>query len=333
VGFVKNFLLTALGFLLVILVRGAVLPHVPGVIETRTASLVASRRSCSILFLGPSYVGNMIEPKAFNAEAKRIGFNATACKYGTEAFKGYELRLWIERLLAHDWPRLKVVVIDITLGDTIGFNPDNWFKPRTLEWHTASAVPWLFNYYRKRAPGRAPEHARLFVSHLEHVAAHYLEIGQGTEALDRLRVMERLVPAVAREEPAVDAKRSVREAKAKKNLKGAAYEQQVKKLAASKKKRAFGPSQWPLELRDVVRQRGAEAYFLLAPVLYSRAKPSAAAAGPDRLVLLDFNDPERYPELYAEKVRGNTSHLNRAGIPLYSKILARKLYRQSRRAR
>jgi hypothetical protein len=311
VGFVRNFFLTALGFLLAILVRGAVVPHAPGPLEKDTQSVIDSRASCTVLFLGSSYVGSMVDPDVFNREAEKIGYGAHACRYGIEGLKGYELRFWLERLLAYDWPKLELVVIDITLGDSLGYNPQNWFKPRVLEWHTAESVPWLFDYYVKRERGPAPERARLFASHLEHVAVRYLGIGQG-------------IPS---------GPQPVQEAKADKNLHGADYEQQIAKLAQAKRKRRPGSSDWPLELRSIVRTHGAEAYFLIAPVLYSRVVPDRAVDGKDRLVVMDFNDPERYPELYLESVRGNTSHLKDEGIPEYSRLLARKLYRLERRER
>jgi hypothetical protein len=48
---------------------------------------------------------------------------------------------------------------------------------------------------------------------------------------------------------------------------------------------------------------------------------------------LDFNDPERKPELYDREVRGSTSHHDAAGSVLYSELLARNLKALERRRR
>src|SRR5262249_25390949 len=62
----------------------------------------------------------------------------------------------------------------------IGFEPQNWFKARMLEWHTLDSIPWLAAYYR-RDPRRWHEKLPEIRSHLEHVGAHYLLLGRGTE--------------------------------------------------------------------------------------------------------------------------------------------------------
>ena len=41
--------------------------------------------------------------------------------------------------------------------------------------------------------------------------------------------------------------------------------------------------------------------------------------------MLDYNDPDRYPELYEVEARGNTSHLASSGRVHYSRLLARDL--------
>jgi hypothetical protein len=50
-------------------------------------------------------------------------------------------------------------------------------------------------------------------------------------------------------------------------------------------------------------------------------------------VVLDFNDPERFPELYVAEARGNTSHLRGIGKTRYSEELARQIRRVERRRR
>ena len=82
-----------------------------------------------------------------------------------------------------------------------------------------------------------------------------------------------------------------------------------------------------------MRAHGKEAYFLIAPVLYHVKHPKQARRAEDGLVVLDFNDPENYPQLYERKVRGNTSHLTESGSRMYSKYLARSLKQLERRRR
>ena len=326
--FAKNLAGTLLGWVLVLLL----LPPVPGPVEKDFAQpLLAQRADCSVLFIGPSYVDRQVKPDIFNREAGRIGSDAKACKFATGAFRGFEMRLWIERLLAHDWPRLELVFIDITLGPEIVFEERNWFTGRVIEWHTWDSVPWLLDYY-ERYPPREKERFETYRMHASHVALHHLAVGKGLDALVSFRLLELL------RRPQVNAGRLRENPLAQpRHRRGppssAALSKAIDSLKRNKAKAERGDPDWPLELRDLVRARGKEAYFLIAPVLYVRA-PIKGGPRKDRLVVLDFNDPEQYPELYALEARGSTSHLGGTGPAIYSELLAHsvtKLQRQRRR--
>jgi hypothetical protein len=326
----KNAALFVLGFLLLLVLRRIVLPPAAWPLERQTAPLVAERFSCSVLFVGPSYVREQIYPRVFNAEAERIGLRAHACSFGTAQLRGYELRWLLERLLSYDWPRLELVVIDITLGDTLQFHEKNWMHPRVVEWHRSDAVPWLSGYYESSLRRRPLKTIPVLWAHAKHVGARHLELGQGVAALRTFRLLDRLRMAEAGDRQPPARRRADKRPKKARPV-GEKYEQEVDDLRASKRRKDRAKSDWPLELRALVRERGKEAYFLIAPVLYHRAIPSRAISGRDRLVVFDFNDPEAYPELYRAEARGRTSHLNKEGSIEYSKLLARALKSREKR--
>jgi len=327
--FAKNLAYFLLGLLLADLGRRAVFSPLPGPIERGAAPLLAERRTCSVLFVGPSYVEAQIVPEAFNREAERIGLRARACKYGAAGMRAFELRLLLERLLSHDWPALEHVVIDITLGERVDFEPDNWLKPRLVEWHTRESIPWLFAYYERRGPLPFGESAALLWAHAKHLAAHHGQIGEGVERLGSLDLLERHRRKAELEPPRNGSGR------ARGRAYGEAYERLLAAKIEERRRRGpkYGDSEWALELRSLVRARDKEAFFLIAPVLYPSKVPKRAVRGRDRLVVLDFNDPIRFPELYEESARGNTSHLRGRGKVLYSELLARELKRLKRRSR
>jgi hypothetical protein len=322
---VRNSTYFLLGFLLLDIARRATVLPVPRPIEQRMEPVLAERRSCSVLFVGPSYVESQIIPEDFNREADRIGLNERACKFGASGLRGYELRWSIERLLAHDWPRLRLVVVDITLGDSIGFDADNWLKPRMIEWHTVESFPWLLAYYDEREPLPFGDRISRLTAHAKHVAAHHLEIGRGLDALGSLKFLERFRPNV---EPS-----TARRSSNKWRLQGRRHERRIAKLIRNRRRHGptYGDSGWAMELREVVRSRGKEAWFLIAPVLGERSIPRRSVRGRDRLVVLDLNDPARFPELYTEDVRGRTHHLRGHGKRLYSERLAREIKARRRK--
>ena len=51
--------------------------------------------------------------------------------------------------------------------------------------------------------------------------------------------------------------------------------------------------------------------------------PRSTRPGKKPLVFLDFDDPDRYPELYVYSSRDRTSHLSDEGAVFYSRLLAK----------
>jgi hypothetical protein len=113
--------------------------------------LSQSRATCQVLLLGPSYA-NMVSPNDFDAEARRIGLDKRLCKLGRPGMAGFELKREIDFALGQDWPKLELLLVDITLGESAMFPEDNWFKSRAVEWHTL-----LWNEVAPRALSQVPQ--------------------------------------------------------------------------------------------------------------------------------------------------------------------------------
>jgi hypothetical protein len=320
---VRNLSLMAAGLLCMLALLHWVVPEAARVVSPEMRQALKARGYCQVLFVGPSYIGSHFLPEAFDDEARRIGLNVRACKLGKHGLRGYEMRQQIQLFLSGRRPKLQLLVLDITMGQHIGFESGNWFKSRTLEWHTWQAIPWLASYYR-RDPREWSNKLPEIWSHLEHVAAHYLLLGRGTELFLKANASEEIIE----EEEAPEATSAGIH---RRGLRGQhrGYARTLKRLIQKRRanygEHRYADSGWPLELREVVRAYGLEAYFLYAPVLHTTKLPRRAVEGEDRLVFLDFSDPLRFPELYRESVRGHTNHLGGEGFEIYSRLLAREL--------
>jgi hypothetical protein len=339
-SFVRNTLAALVGFGAGAVLLYAVVPQRIAPTTKAEQETLAARESCQVLFVGPSYVDSQVKPPLFDAEAERIGLRARSCKYGRAGLKGFELRRDLQRLFRHEWPALELVVVDITLGQGIAFQNENWFKPRMLEWHTWDALPWLLGFYQRDPRSWTAKGPEAF-SHLEHVAGNYLQLGRGPELLAELQLVRRLSqPDDAAVKPAPGEKEKPRVKRKRKRSRKAVpishahYERKLKRLKERKTRLresgALAPSEWPLELRDMIRAYGFEAYFLHAPVWRLTRMPKRAVRGDDLLVVLDFNDPFRFPELYREEMRGKTHHLSSKGNKVYSRLLAQELHKRWR---
>lgn len=337
--------------------------------------LSQARATCQVLLIGPSYA-NMVRPNDFDAEARRIGLDKRLCKLGRAGMAGFELTREIDFALGQDWPKLELLLVDITLGESAMFPEDNWFKSRAVEWHTFSGMKWLLEYYRTY-PKRSPE-LRVWVAHARHVLAHYASLGRAPELAGwreplkttrmRLEAREERDAIEQREQKAKKAKDDRKPPRAKKKrsdpepkksrvakaesrksrtatagsqtakpTKGEVRAQRkkrqhlarvaglVERNRAQRKKPEYAGDAWVRKLRGQVRAYGREAFFVHAPVYYRPSPPRSSAHGEDRLVLLRFNDPERFPELYLGSSRGSTHHLSKAGRPIYSRVMANEL--------
>jgi hypothetical protein len=288
-------------------------------------AVLAKRSTCQVLIIGPSYINSGIREQTFDEEARRIGLNLTSCKYADNGLRGFELKHVLELLLSERWPKLEHVLIDITLSEMPKLRKENWYKPRVVDWHTFDGLLWIFRYYA-RQPGSLSAQWRTLAAHTEHVLLNYFGVGRGIAALKRVRL-----PAFDGEED--DAPQRPR----RPNARGPNYEQKLRRATAEKARvRAAGrtmPNYWPLELSRFLRSLGQkQVIFLVSPVLDTIPPVYGASERPGRLVVFDFEDPARYPEVYEEAMRSHTSHLSGRGATVYSKLLAQRLldYRKSR---
>lgn len=70
-----------------------------------------------------------------------------------------------------------------------------------------------------------------------------------------------------------------------------------------------------------IERIGATPVLILAPVTSKKAfvpRPERAA----KTIVLDFNDPARFPELYENRHRLDTDHLNTAGSKVFTRLIA-----------
>jgi len=276
--------------------------------------LLRQKDVCQVLFIGPSYVNRLV-PAAFDDEAKHLGFSKRACKLGRVNLRGYDLKRELEVVLDHGFPKLELVAIDITLKESLGFDAENWLKPRVIAWHTFGAIPWLARYY---SAGNRKLELRTALAHAAHVAAHYTSLGRARELLSD-------GPEPVKPDP-------TQRARPTKPNRPKTHDDKVARLVEGKRavreKRQTVPSRWGEELRAVARRHGVDAFVFYSPVWGAVRPPATSRKERDPLVFIDFNDAERYPELYTPDVRGSTDHLNPAGATIQSRLLAREIQKR-----
>jgi hypothetical protein len=304
-----RFLRCLLGFLLGLIVTALLayrlLPRDDHVLD----EVVARASRCDVLFVGPSYLEVGLLPERFEAETQALERPLRACKFTKSALKGYELKHDLAQLMEQRWPALKYVAVDVTLLPSVSFERQNWFNPRMVHWHTWDALGAF--------------------GHLQHVAMNYLSIGRAGSLLSHARWLERATGRDQGYVPPRDVDRlPTLSNQARQEWTEERQDQAGRQLAQDKARerarRHFDDDAWPRELEPIIRARGFQPIFLYSPIYRNRMPPRPNRAGKKPLVFLDFDDPDRYTELYAPEARGRTSHLSQEGAVRYSRILARE---------
>lgn len=319
-----------LGFLLGLVATAALLYRVRPLDDQLKAAFEEASR-CNVLIVGPSYIKVGLNPEDFDAEARALGHPLHVCKFARSALRGYEVVNDLKALLEHRWPVLRYVAVDISLRHgNLGFEPENWFTPRVVQWHTWDALAWTYDYYREQPKLDWKELGPIGLGHLEHVAANYLGIGRVGRFLTRGRFIEHLTGAEQGQETPPEVDRVGRKAKLVTPTE-AQHDAAVKKLVEYKSKagarKRSADDDWPRQLEPVIRAAGFKPVFLYSPVYGTLMPPRLKRPGKRALVFLDFADPEHYPTLYTYDVRGHTAHVNGKGAVLYSRLLAAEFVR------
>jgi len=222
------------------------------------------------------------------------------------------------------WPALKYVAVDMSLAPGPGFERQNWFSPRMVHWHTWDALAWLRRYYASRRKG-VLEVAPLALGHVQHAAMNYLSIGRAGSLLVHARSVEGLTGRDQGFTPPKEVDRlprGPRRPDRTEEEREVAGRQVAQEKVRDRARRRFQDDDWPRELEPLIRAGGYRPVFLYSPVLSSLVPPRPNRPGKKPLVFLDFDDPDRYPELYLAEARARTSHLSKEGAKRYSRILA-----------
>ena len=74
-------------------------------------------------------------------------------------------------------------------------------------------------------------------------------------------------------------------------------------------------------IRDLVREHGRKSALMLSPVL-DDVRVQTRVPGDERLQVLDFTDPRKYPALYDPTNRYDNQHMTYDGAKVFSRTLA-----------
>lgn len=335
-------LLFALGLWLGSSSVGVIAPEPPPpAIDERLSALSREKDSYDTLLFGSSRLYRGVDPAVFDAEAARRGRSTRSFNLAFAGMKPHEANALLRRVLSDPPAQLRYVLIEIDdwspeisepLPNQRAQNAER-YSARALAWHDSSE---LLSVLRSvwRSDRSPTERLDLALSHISHWGARLLNIGSAARAARR-EVDAKPLPPTSRRgfTPYV-------RADYRRGFTGGFRRQFVESLdeykatleamrnpeAADSPVAAYNHTALAAQIASV-RAAGLEVIYVLPPRGEPTPHLSALAAQRDIPTLLDFSNPDRYPELFTIEHRFDYQHLNPPGAKIFSRRLAEEFVR------
>lgn len=291
-----------------------------------------------VAFLGSSRVFRGIDPRVIDASLAAAGVSARSCNLAVGGMTGFESDYFLKELLELRPAQLKTVVIEDQPWDASSYFLGNTFSSRSIFWHSPAETMLALRSVAasdepvERKLEHAWTHVRLCGMKLANVAqgprialdllgrSHDpLKRALTTSELDSARGFQALDDLVAGEFAAWREKMLARRAE---------FEAMVAGIPAENA-RAVDVSRYDFDAL-AVQVRTAEH----AGVALVRLLPPASSGQPEALelarrgvfrLLLDYNDPIRYPQFFAVERRFDDHHLDSVGAAELSRLVGADL--------
>jgi hypothetical protein len=310
------------------------------VVGPKVEHLRARGDEYSVLFFGSSYVHRDFAPEVFDAEMARRGIPVRSFNVGVPGMDPPETYFLVNEILPGRASHLMTVLVELDYYRTAAHERDLHTR-RNDYWHdayfTAQAVRATLEETsdpRFRAK-TAARHVDAFARHVTHAGrglymlpsaigfapdaeARHVALGprgDGFFALDdetsmRVRIRRELFSGLE-----VD----VLAEKVARLESGSARDEESDRTQTTTQIAALA------EVVRRIRSVGARPVLVVPPCLDGRAPLIEMAKANIDADVLVFNDPRRYPSLYAAANRFDVGHLNKSGATEFSSLLAEAL--------
>ena len=331
-----NLLLFVLGLSVTAAVIGhfTPLPYVE-IVTPKLAHYTAHGEEFDVLFLGSSRTYRQLLPEIFDQGMAEAGHPMKAFNLGVDGMRPPEDTFVLEQALAARTKPLRYVFVECNALRRALPGEDEQTL-RAVYWHDWKRLSALFrraflaDEKRRNWRDRFKEVKEALPDFWEH-ATHWTEnstgLGRGHTMLDD-RLMRGGPPKIDYSELGKrrDGYAPFYKAQQMNAAETAAYE---KVIAAMRDKPARADyadrvSQAELqEKRRLIEAAGGRMILIVPP--YGGSKMFYPRPGPDAPVVLDFSDPDKFPELFHPDHRQDRGHTNIPGSVLYTRALVRTL--------
>jgi hypothetical protein len=301
----------------------------------KLASGVTQLEGCDTVFIGSSRMQFGVRPDVFDAHMEHLGVSARSFNMGLSGLRQYDHDAVIDWVLAHRSPSLRRMVIELHTWRQEG-SKGKWFTDKEVEAHTsATLLPRLGTVLTDSYDPATKAVESSYV--LLHALANTFRVGRGASILDSYLWSESIQSAAR---PVVDAgwrnvaavtdetmHRKHADFLANIGTYAAQLGAKTKNLAPEWMDGSFD-AEFLVHQAEKIRAHGIQPVFVVFPtLLYDYWGRRGIEELENKVLVLEFDDPNIHPELFRLEHFHDRSHMTAEGAELFSRVLAEHLVR------
>lgn len=273
-----------------------------------------------VIVMGSSIINVGFRAKQFEKRMREDhGRPLGAYSFAMGRLVGAELDFYVRRILELPLPKLKWLLIDVSLDQKPSMQEKNWYSRRELEWQTPRQFSMVWSQFMAR---EEPLRSRLgkIWPYGRHLAMNVLAIGRALPALEGFD--RRNQPTDFSLASSEDERVAIKEAKAAQyRARPAEHWAAAQRLRTKRRPGRDRTNALAAAWRDAAKERGVEVAFILGPTMKNAAFPAKVEGGAD-LRIFDYNDPSANRRLYQLEYHYDPWHLTEAGAKIFTRALA-----------
>ena len=308
-------------------------PNLP-FISSKYEYFIKHKDEYDTIFIGSSRICNQVVPDVFDNVMKSLGKSTNSFNFGIPAMRALPSYFLLKEILAEPPENLKWVFIEIDL-DSVYEPIENVRTTRSIYWHNFNNTLFVLKYIFNSNQDSLIKKILTSISHLIPYLYNQINVGRmfdqvilQTSSHNQEKLVESFFIKNDGYYPLDLIQKDPNRQKFLQHLD--TYNLEKSKLAHLKQEEYSQtklPSKNKLSLLSLIIKQveavNAKPVFILPPRLENKQKLQQAYQQGYIPLLLSFNDPIKFPELYQVNLRHDKNHLNHEGSEHLTRLIAK----------
>lgn len=291
-------------------------------ISAKLDYLASNKQLIDTVFLGSSHIRRQVSPDIFDQEMRDTSFPTVSINCGIDALASPELLKVFNELMDRKPSTLRYLFVDLKPLRKVVVDEDARTR-RELWWrdfkHTWLVIRSIMANPELPRPGEGGKMS-LATSHVLLMLQNQTQVGILSDSIHNA-----LFPAIPVRERELDRRGFHPETQSLSQTQANGFRDQLKLMNAKPRLQLVEPTMDDIyrEMSARCESEGVRLIFIMMPTVGSRRSHLPPDDVLQRHLLLSFDEPEKYPDLYRPEERYDLQHFNTTGAAGFTKALAR----------